>query len=41
MLKILQDQIYRGDDWWDWNVWLVGQPTELGQPAELDAVGYS
>jgi hypothetical protein len=35
MLNILQDQIYRGDDWWDWNVWLVGQPAELDAVEEV------
>jgi YEATS family len=35
MLNILQDQIYRGDDWWDWNVWLEGQPAELDAVKEV------
>jgi hypothetical protein len=35
MLNILQDQFYRGDDWWDWNVWLEGQPAELDAVKEV------
>ena len=35
MLKIVQDQAYRGDDWWDWSVWLEGEPTELAAIKEV------
>jgi hypothetical protein len=29
MLNILQDQTYRGEDWWDWSVWLDGPKEEM------------
>ena len=35
MLNILQDQIYRGDDWWDWNVWLAGEAADLDAIQEV------
>ena len=35
MLKVVQDQAYRGDDWWDWSVWLEGQPIELDAVDEV------
>lgn len=28
-LEIKQDATYKGDDWWEWSVWIDGKPEEL------------
>jgi transcription initiation factor IIF auxiliary subunit len=33
-LKIKQDAIYKGEDWWKWSVWIDGDVSEL------DAIDY-
>jgi transcription initiation factor IIF auxiliary subunit len=35
MLKIKQEQVYQGDDWWDWSVWITGTPTEMENVQEV------
>jgi hypothetical protein len=35
MLRIVQDQPYRDGDWWNWSVWLEGEPAELDAIAEV------
>jgi transcription initiation factor IIF auxiliary subunit len=29
LLRIAQSQLYEGDDWWSWSVWLEGPKREL------------
>ena len=36
-LKIKQDFRYKGDDYWDWSVWIDGSPQELDK---IDQVTY-
>jgi len=28
-MEIAQDQHYRGEDWWEWSVWIEAPPGEL------------
>jgi transcription initiation factor IIF auxiliary subunit len=35
-LKINQSQIYRGDDWWSWSVWIDGSEDELNGIAKVE-----
>ena len=37
-LKIEQSAKYRGDDWWEWAVWVGGAPDELER---VDYVRYT
>jgi transcription initiation factor IIF auxiliary subunit len=30
-MKILQSEKFIGDNWWNWSVWLDGDPAELDQ----------
>jgi len=34
-MKIAQDSRYRGNDWWDWSVWIEGTSSELDQIDEV------
>lgn len=33
-LRIAQDEKYSDEDWWNWSVWIEGEPEEL------DAINY-
>jgi len=37
-LRIDQDFIYQGDDWWKWRIWIEGTDAELD---EIDKVVYT
>lgn len=28
-MKIAQDQQYKGEDWWEWSVWIDAEPEDL------------
>jgi transcription initiation factor IIF auxiliary subunit len=35
ILTVAQSQQYRGDDWWDWAVWIEGSEADLDQIEEV------
>lgn len=37
-LTVKQHDEYKGDDWWNWAVWIEGSPSELSQ---VDHVVYN
>ncbi len=36
MIRIRQDQSYKGEDWWEWSVWLDGPPGEMERVEGVD-----